>query len=57
MIIRHENGEWKIRLDLSYPHLKLVIEYDGWHHRLDERQWSATSSAENGSKAEAGASS
>ncbi len=41
VIIGHENGEWRIRLDLSYPHLKLVLEYDGWHHRLDRRQWSS----------------
>ena len=41
VIIRHENGEWRVRLDLSYPHLKLVIEYDGWQHRLDRGQWSS----------------
>ena len=40
VIIRHENGEWDIRLDLSYPHLKLVIEYDGWHHLVQRKQWS-----------------
>jgi hypothetical protein len=39
LIIRHENGDWQIRLDLSYPHLKLIIEYDGWHHLLEKRQW------------------
>lgn len=41
VIIRQENGDWRIRLDLSYPHLKLVIEYDGWQHRLDRGQWSS----------------
>lgn len=41
VIIRHENGEWRVRLDLSYPHLKLVVEYDGWQHRLDQGQWSS----------------
>jgi Protein of unknown function (DUF559) len=40
VIIRHENGDWDIRLDLSYPHLKLVIEYDGWHHLMEKKQWS-----------------
>ena len=40
VILRHENGEWDIRLDLSYPHLKLVIEYDGRHHVLRRTQWS-----------------
>lgn len=41
VILRHENGEWRVRLDLSFPHLKLIIEYDGWHHRLERRQWSS----------------
>ena len=40
VIIRHENGDWDIRLDLSYPHLEVVIEYDGWHHLLQKKQWS-----------------
>ena len=39
-IIRHGDGEWSIRLDLCYPHLKLIIEYDGWQHRLEQKQWS-----------------
>lgn len=39
VIIRHENGDWKVRFDLCYPHLKLVIEYDGWHHRFEQKQW------------------
>ena len=41
LIIRRENGDWQVRLDLSYPHLKLVLEYDGWQHRLDREQWSS----------------
>ncbi len=41
VIIRHDDGEWKIRLDLCYPHLKLIIEYDGWHHRLEQKQWTS----------------
>jgi len=41
VIIRRENGDWRVRLDLSYPHLKLILEYDGWQHRLDRNQWSS----------------
>jgi len=40
VILRQENGEWDLRLDLSYPELKLVIEYDGWHHLRQKKQWS-----------------
>jgi hypothetical protein len=39
VIVRHENGEWKARFDLCYPHLKLIIEYDGKQHLRDEKQW------------------
>jgi Protein of unknown function (DUF559) len=39
LIVRHENGDWKVRFDLCYPHLKLIIEYDGDHHLLDLKQW------------------
>ena len=39
VIVRHENGDWKVRFDLCYPHLKLIIEYDGKHHLLDQKQW------------------
>ena len=39
-IIRNSEGEWEVRFDLCYPQLKLIIEYDGGHHRLDEGQWS-----------------
>lgn len=27
--------------DLSYPHLRIAIEYEGDHHRTDPRQWEA----------------
>jgi very-short-patch-repair endonuclease len=27
------------RFDLSYPELKLIIEYDGRQHAEDDRQW------------------
>jgi hypothetical protein len=32
-------GGWLARPDLSYPHWKLAIEYDGDHHRVDRTQW------------------
>jgi hypothetical protein len=40
VIIRHPDGEWRIRLDLCYKNIKLIIEYDGWQHRLEQKQWS-----------------
>jgi very-short-patch-repair endonuclease len=33
------DGEWLARPDLSYPELKIAIEYEGDHHRTDRRQW------------------
>lgn len=39
LVVRHENGEWRVRFDLCYPHLKLIIEYDGEHHLFDRKQW------------------
>ncbi|QDP96781.1 DUF559 domain-containing protein [Microlunatus elymi] len=38
-IIRHENGDWKLRFDLCYPELMILVEYDGEHHNTDPRQW------------------
>jgi len=32
-------GRWTRRFDLSYPELKLLIEYDGRHHAEDDGQW------------------
>jgi hypothetical protein len=34
-----EGGGWVARPDLSYPVLKIAIEYDGDHHRTDRVQW------------------
>lgn len=34
-----EDGEWLARPDLSYPQLRIAIEYDGAHHHTDRRQW------------------
>ena len=39
-IVRDQNGDWTLRFDLSYPGLKLIIEYDGDQHRQDPQQWS-----------------
>jgi very-short-patch-repair endonuclease len=33
------DGSWLARPDLSYPELRIAIEYDGDHHRVDRRQW------------------
>ena len=33
------DGVWIARPDLSYPDLKIAIEYEGDHHRTDRQQW------------------
>ena len=33
------DGEWLARPDLSYPGLRIAIEYDGDHHRVSRAQW------------------
>jgi hypothetical protein len=33
------DGGWLARPDLSYPELKIAIEYDGLHHLLSKAQW------------------
>lgn len=38
-MIRDDNGEWVMRFDLSYPGLKMLIEYDGRQHGDDSGQW------------------
>jgi very-short-patch-repair endonuclease len=38
-ILRHANGEWNVRLDLSYPDQKVLVEYDGRQHANDPPQW------------------
>jgi hypothetical protein len=40
LILRGSNGEWRRRFDLSFPELKLLIEYDGRQHAEDSTQWS-----------------
>ena len=36
--LRDERGRVLVRLDLSYPHLKLIVEYDGRQHLDDPAQ-------------------
>ena len=38
-VIYDSDGGWLARPDLSYPDIKLAIEYDGQHHLVDIRQW------------------
>lgn len=38
-VLRHQDGEWSRRLDLCYPELKLIIEYDGRHHTKVRANW------------------
>lgn len=35
----HERGRLLYRFDLSYPDLRLAVEYDGRQHRDDDDQW------------------
>ncbi|QNN53180.1 hypothetical protein [Nocardioides mesophilus] len=34
----YDDGRVRYRLDLSYPELQLAVEYDGRHHRDDDKQ-------------------
>jgi hypothetical protein len=38
-ILRELNGDWSQRLDLCYPELKVIVEYDGRHHREVRANW------------------
>lgn len=38
--VRNEHDRVVYRIDLSFPDLKLAIEYDGRHHIEREKQWS-----------------
>lgn len=38
-ILRNREGEWSRRLDLCYPGVKLIIEYDGRHHADVRANW------------------
>lgn len=37
--VHYANGRLRYRFDLSYPELKIVVEYDGRQHRADLEQW------------------
>jgi hypothetical protein len=39
LTLRDESGTWTYRLDLSYPDLRIAIEYDGRQHADSTRQW------------------
>lgn len=34
-----DDGTWRRRFDLSYPRIKLIVEYDGRQHADDPVQW------------------
>jgi hypothetical protein len=34
-----EQGVFVARVDLAYPELKISLDYEGDHHRTDQRQW------------------
>ncbi len=37
VVLVHEDGSWRRRFDLCYPKIKLVVEYNGRHHREAEQ--------------------
>ena len=37
-IMRHPDGSWRMRFDLCYPALKLIVEY-GRQHAMNTAQW------------------
>lgn len=39
LILRAEDGTWRMRFDLCYPQYKVLVEYDGRHHNEDMAQW------------------
>jgi hypothetical protein len=38
LVLVHEDGSWRRRLDLCYPRIKLVVEYNGRHHRKEAQR-------------------
>jgi hypothetical protein len=38
VVLVHEDGSWRRRFDLCYPKVKLVVEYNGRHHRKDPQR-------------------
>jgi very-short-patch-repair endonuclease len=39
MIVRAEDGSWRLRFDLCYESYRLLVEYDGRQHADDPKQW------------------
>ena len=39
LILRAPDGSWRLRFDLWYRDIKLLIEYDGRHHSESTSQW------------------
>lgn len=39
MIVRAEDGSWRMRFDLSYPEFGIIVEYDGRQHAESSEQW------------------
>lgn len=35
------DGGWVARPDLSWPQVRVAVEYDGGHHRTDAQQWAS----------------
>jgi len=40
-VVRRSDGSVRYRIDLSWPELRVAVEYDGRHHRADLDQWDA----------------
>jgi hypothetical protein len=38
VVLVHEDGSWRRRFDLCYPRIKLVVEYNGRHHREEPQR-------------------
>jgi Protein of unknown function (DUF559) len=39
LILRAEDGSWRMRFDLCYINQRLIVEYDGRQHRDNLQQW------------------
>ena len=39
VIVRGEDGSWRMRFDLCYINLRLIVEYDGRQHADSPQQW------------------
>jgi very-short-patch-repair endonuclease len=43
VIIRGEDGSWRMRFDLCYLDQRLIVEYDGRRHADSPEQWNVIS--------------